>query len=148
MLRLKIGRTGAGNSKIALPRMAQLDHFPGWAARRTEKLNAVTSFILWQSLLIIYHLFKMMTENDPIRTQCIPDLREISCYKDYLDDPLEEDIHMPVPKLIHRYPDRCLAIVTEICPTYCRHCNRKRFWSQSAYVSLKITATKNYPLHF
>jgi len=35
---------------------------------------------------------------------------------------------MPVPGLIHRYPDRCLAIVTGTCAVYCRHCNRKRRW--------------------
>ena len=49
---------------------------------------------------------------------------------------------MPVPKLIHRYPDRCLAIVTEICATYCRHCNRKRFWSQPTHLSLKTRLQK------
>jgi lysine 2,3-aminomutase len=49
---------------------------------------------------------------------------------------------MPVPKLIHRYPDRCVAIVTEICATYCRHCNRKRFWSQPTHLSLKTRLQK------
>lgn len=35
---------------------------------------------------------------------------------------------MPVDGLVRRYPDRCLAIVTEVCAVYCRHCNRKRLW--------------------
>ena len=68
-------------------------------------------------------------QNDPVAVQCLPDLREITCRPDYPEDPLEEDSFMPVPKLIHRYADRVLAIITGNCATYCRHCNRKRLWN-------------------
>jgi len=81
-------------------------------------------------------------ENDPIRAQCVPDIRELSPSQGAMADPLEEDAHTPVAKLVHRYPDRCLAIVTETCATYCRHCNRKRFWSTSPKISLKTRLTK------
>jgi lysine 2,3-aminomutase len=131
--------------KNRLTKVAQLDHFPGGAALRTEKLNAVTAVYPMAITPYYLSLIQIDDENDPVRAQCIPDLREISCYKDYLNDPLEEDIHMPVPKLIHRYPDRCLAIVTEVCLTYCRHCNRKRFWPQSAHLSLKTRLKKIIP---
>jgi lysine 2,3-aminomutase len=33
---------------------------------------------------------------------------------------------MPVPGLVHRYPDRALFIATTTCSMYCRHCTRKR----------------------
>ncbi len=75
-------------------------------------------------------------ENDPIKKQCFPDSREILLIEGP-DDPLEEDSYMPVPKLVHRYPDRCLALITETCATYCRHCNRKRYWSSSPRIGLK-----------
>jgi lysine 2,3-aminomutase len=81
-------------------------------------------------------------DNDPLRAQCFPHPQEILPTENGKDDPLEEDAHMPVPKLVHRYPDRCLAIVTAICATYCRHCNRKRFWSASPAISLKTRLTK------
>ncbi|HPC85727.1 MAG TPA: KamA family radical SAM protein [Smithellaceae bacterium] len=68
-------------------------------------------------------------ENDPLSLQCIPDVREYSFSAGLANDPLGEDRSMPVPNLIQRYPDRVLAIVTRRCATYCRHCNRKRFWS-------------------
>jgi lysine 2,3-aminomutase len=74
--------------------------------------------------------------NDPVRAQCVPDPQEISFSDKAGKDPLQEDSHMPVPKLVHRYPDRCLAIVTETCATYCRHCNRKRFWSKPNNINL------------
>ena len=65
---------------------------------------------------------------DPLRLQCIPDIRELRVSPEYVDDPLHEERDMPVPDLIHRYPDRCLAMVTSACALYCRHCNRKRRW--------------------
>jgi lysine 2,3-aminomutase len=67
---------------------------------------------------------------DPITAQCIPDMREITLGQKYPEDPLKEDSKMPAPKLIHRYTDRCLALVTEVCAVHCRHCNRKRFWAK------------------
>lgn len=81
-------------------------------------------------------LINQDNENDPIKKQCFPDAREIIATESS-EDPLEEDSYMPVPKLVHRFPDRCLVLVTENCATYCRHCNRKRFWSASPKLSLK-----------
>jgi lysine 2,3-aminomutase len=42
------------------------------------------------------------------------------------EDPLGEDAHMPVPGLVHRYPDRALFLTTGFCSTYCRYCTRSR----------------------
>jgi lysine 2,3-aminomutase len=67
-------------------------------------------------------------EDDPLRRQCFPDIRELDRSMGDNDDPLDEEKAMPVPGLIHRYPDRCLAIVTSVCAVNCRHCNRKRMW--------------------
>ena len=41
-------------------------------------------------------------------------------------DPLHEDADMPVPGLVHRYPDRVLFLVTSFCAVYCRYCTRSR----------------------
>jgi lysine 2,3-aminomutase len=46
-------------------------------------------------------------------------------------DPLAEDAHMPVPGLVHRYPDRVLFLVTSFCATYCRYCTRARMVGQT-----------------
>lgn len=67
-------------------------------------------------------------EADPLRRQCFPDPRELDLSVEKTADPLGEETTMPVPGLIHRYPDRCLMIVTNACAVYCRHCNRKRIW--------------------
>ena len=128
--------------KNRITKIAPLEYFLGKSAVQKEKLTAVTSF--YPLAITPYYLSLIQSDNpkDPIRTQCIPDPREISYSDGSPEDPLEEDSHMPVPKLIHRYPDRCLAIVTEICATYCRHCNRKRFWSQPTHLSLKTRLQK------
>lgn len=89
-----------------------------------------------------FSLINFADENDPIRAQCFPDIREMTNPDGSCDDPLEEDSYMPAPKLVHRYPDRCLAIVTEVCSTYCRHCNRKRYWSALKTSSLKTRLNK------
>jgi lysine 2,3-aminomutase len=39
---------------------------------------------------------------------------------------LHEDVDSPVPGLTHRYPDRVLLLVTNICSMNCRHCTRRR----------------------
>ena len=66
--------------------------------------------------------------NDPLKKQCFPSYEEISCPAPSVDDPLDEEGDMVVPGLVHRYPDRVLMIVTNICAMNCRHCTRKRLW--------------------
>ena len=43
-----------------------------------------------------------------------------------MSDPCGEDSHMPVPGLVHRYPDRVLFLLTDRCASYCRYCTRSR----------------------
>jgi lysine 2,3-aminomutase len=62
----------------------------------------------------------------PIRQQAIPVAAEGNTEESTMRDPLGEDDHSPVPFITHRYPDRVLFIVTEMCPVYCRHCTRRR----------------------
>ncbi len=98
-------------------------------AMRTDQLSQVLS--IYPQAITPYYLSLIEEGNaiDPIAAQCIADTNEIDAANHFSDDPLHEDGYMPVPKLIHRYPDRVLAIVTKTCAVYCRHCNRKRFWS-------------------
>ncbi|MBW2638055.1 MAG: KamA family radical SAM protein [Deltaproteobacteria bacterium] len=76
-------------------------------------------------------LIDLSDEKGPLRLQCFPDPRELDYLPGSSDDPLEEERDMVVPGLIHRYPDRCLAMVTNTCAAYCRHCNRKHRWKES-----------------
>ncbi|MCB2306295.1 lysine 2,3-aminomutase [Clostridium estertheticum] len=68
---------------------------------------------------------------DPIRKQAIPTALELHKAEADLLDPLHEDTDSPVPGLTHRYPDRVLLLITDMCSMYCRHCTRRRFAGQN-----------------
>ncbi|MBR6848079.1 MAG: lysine 2,3-aminomutase [Bacteroidales bacterium] len=69
--------------------------------------------------------------NDPVRRQCIPTALETHQADADLLDPLHEDEDSPTPGLTHRYPDRVLFLITDMCSMYCRHCTRRRFAGQT-----------------
>ena len=72
--------------------------------------------------------------DDPIRKQAIPSIYEISMRRMGMEDPLAEKEDSVVPGLVHRYPDRVLMVLTDICPMLCRHCTRKREWRHGGWV--------------
>jgi lysine 2,3-aminomutase len=75
------------------------------------------------------HYFNLIHPTDPdcpIRRQVIPRIEETHTDPSEMADPCGEDSHMPVPGLVHRYPDRVLFLVTDRCASYCRYCTRSR----------------------
>lgn len=65
-------------------------------------------------------------ENDPVFRQSFPSPLELNIDKFEANDPLSEDEDSPVPGITHRYPDRVLFHISNVCSMYCRHCTRKR----------------------
>ncbi len=76
-------------------------------------------------------LIDLNDPNCPIRKQAIPSVNELHFTSADLLDPLHEDADAPVPGLTHRYPDRVLFLITDMCAMYCRHCTRRRFAGQT-----------------
>lgn len=75
------------------------------------------------------HYFNLIEADNPdcpIRRQVIPRAGEAVVTTGEMADPCGEDSHMPVPGLVHRYPDRVLFLVTDRCASYCRYCTRSR----------------------
>ncbi|MGC9358071.1 MAG: KamA family radical SAM protein [Anaerolineae bacterium] len=62
----------------------------------------------------------------PIRRQVVPTSLELRPFDAEMQDSLGEEVHSPVPGLVHRYPDRVLMLVTTQCASYCRFCTRSR----------------------
>jgi lysine 2,3-aminomutase len=83
---------------------------------------------------------------DPIRRQALPAPEELSMASIGMEDPLAEEEHSVVPGLVHRYPDRVLMVLTDICPMLCRHCTRKREWRHGGWVrtSAEVEAMLGY----
>jgi len=69
--------------------------------------------------------------NCPIRKQAVPGVEELHIGLNDMLDPLAEDTDSPVEGLTHRYPDRVLFLITDMCSMYCRHCTRRRFAGQN-----------------
>ncbi len=66
----------------------------------------------------------------PLRRILMPHLQEFKKDGMQMFDPLGERKHSPLSRIIHRYPDRVLFLVTDICSVYCRYCTRKHFTGQ------------------
>ena len=81
------------------------------------------------AMSITPHFFNLIDRDNPdcpIRRQVIPRIEEGWNAPEEFADPCGEDSHMPVPGLVHRYPDRVLFLVTDRCASYCRYCTRSR----------------------
>jgi len=63
--------------------------------------------------------------HDPIARQFVPDPLELDLQPDEAPDPIGDDVHSPVEGLVHRYPDRVLLKLVNICAVYCRFCFRR-----------------------
>ena len=93
------------------------------------------------ALGITPHFFNLIDKNDPdcpIRRQVVPRIEESVTNPDEMTDPCGEDSHMPVPGLVHRYPDRVLLLVTDRCASYCRYCTRSRVVSGAGEQELSV----------
>lgn len=90
-------------------------------------------------------------ENDPVRKQSIPTIKELNITTHDMQDPLDEDVDSPVKGLTHRYPDRVLMLVTDQCSMYCRHCTRRRMTGEhdgpmpAEQVRQSIEYIRNHP---
>lgn len=63
--------------------------------------------------------------HDPIARQFVPDAAELRTTEEELADPIGDDVHSPVPGIVHRYRDRVLLKLVHVCPVYCRYCFRR-----------------------
>jgi len=77
--------------------------------------------------------------HDPVRMQAIPTIKELDFSASDMEDPLFEDIDSPVHGLTHRYPDRVLFLITDMCANYCRHCTRRRLAGQEDHARDKAS---------
>jgi lysine 2,3-aminomutase len=99
-----------------------------------EEAEGCTAARTKLSLAITPYFFNLLDVNDadcPIRRQVIPRAEEAVVSPEELLDPVGEEGAMGVDGLVHRYPDRCLFLVTNVCAAYCRYCTRSRLVSNA-----------------
>jgi len=98
-----------------------------------EEENGIRNSLKTLRMAITPYYASLMDPDNPkcpIRRQAVPTIKELEVKPWDMVDPLHEDDDSPVPGLTHRYPDRVLLLVTDMCAMYCRHCTRRRFAGQ------------------
>lgn len=60
----------------------------------------------------------------PIRLQSVPHIEELAEFGQL--DPMNEKQSNPAGRITRRYPNKLIINVTNACPMYCRHCQRRR----------------------
>jgi lysine 2,3-aminomutase len=63
--------------------------------------------------------------DDPMARQFVPDAAELDFSQAERADPIGDEAHAPVDGIVHRYPDRVLLKLVDICAAYCRFCFRR-----------------------
>ncbi len=111
----------------SITKVEQLPFIPQDPSYR-EKLNRVAE--VFPIRINSYFADKIKSANDPLWRQVVPTEEELDDFlstEEALEsDPLKEERDMPVPELVHRYPDRVLLMINNHCPIICRFCTRKR----------------------
>ncbi|MEW6033303.1 MAG: KamA family radical SAM protein [Chloroflexota bacterium] len=104
------------------------------SVKEQTRLKLVTSKYPLSVTPYYLSLIDASDPEDPIRKQAVPSFAEVGLSGVGLEDPLDEERESVVPGLVHRYPDRVLMVLTDICPVLCRHCTRKREWRKGRWM--------------
>src|SRR5512136_2510151 len=120
-------------------------HIP-LSAKDQEQIRLVTTKYPLSVTPYYFSLIDWANPDDPVRIQAVPSFKEIGLAGMGMEDPLNEHGDSVVPGLVHRYPDRVLMVLTDICPMLCRHCTRKREWRNGGWVrtSAEVEAMLGY----
>lgn len=152
----QVCRSGRHHTEIPLYRNVSLEQWQDWrwqmksSIRTLEELEQVISLSSEEregylatrkdlAMAIPPYYAALMDPEDPfcpIRMQAVPSVQEAVGIG--FHDSLGEDSQMVAPHLVHRYPDRALLLVNNMCQLYCRHCTRKRLTGKANHVIPKI----------
>lgn len=111
-------------------RIETLDELKKYIRLTEEEEEGIRESLKTLRMAITPYYLSLINPDDPhcpIRKQSVPTIEELYRSPADLEDPLHEDGDSPVPGLTHRYPDRVLFLITDMCSMYCRHCTRRRF---------------------
>ena len=116
---------------------------------KSERLAALKNVASRYAVAItpaVIDLIDTADPHDPIALQFVPDERELESQPEESADPIGDDAHSPVPGVVHRYPDRVLLKVVNVCAVYCRFCFRREMVGpgRGALTGAALTAALDY----
>lgn len=140
--------------KHSIKSLEKFEYLTGIKFEEKEKADLQKTFDKFPLSITPYYLSiidKANYENDPVFKQAFGSVAELTTLQSEHADPLSEDKDSPVKGITHRYPDRVLFHVSNICSMYCRFCTRKRkvgdvdFVPSKDQLSAGIEYIKNTP---
>lgn len=140
--------------KHCIKSLEKFEYLTGITFDNQERVNLKNTFEKFPLSITPYYLSiinKASYKNDPVFKQAFGGVEELITHQSEHEDPLSEDKDSPVEGITHRYPDRVLFHVSNICAMYCRHCTRKRkvgdvdFVPSKKQLSAGIDYIKNTP---
>ncbi|MGH3717725.1 MAG: arginine 2,3-aminomutase [Pseudonocardiaceae bacterium] len=109
-------------------RITTLDDLRRWVRVTPEEQKAIGDSAGKYRWSITPYYASLMAPEDPscpIRQQAVPALGEFLDFVDADVDPVGDMFYRKTNRIVHKYPDRVIMLITESCPVYCRHCTRK-----------------------
>ncbi|APV44402.1 lysine 2,3-aminomutase [Dehalogenimonas formicexedens] len=119
--------------KNRITSIEDLIRFIPMSVKEKTRLKLVTARFPLAITPYYLSLMDLSDPNDPVRLQAVPSTLETAAGTGN-EDPLAEERDSVVPGLVHRYPDRVLMVLTDICAMLCRHCTRKREWQHGGWI--------------
>lgn len=131
--------------KHSIQSLEKFEYTTGIKFDDNERAQLKETFDKFPLSVTPYYLSLIDTDNyknDPVFKQAFGGIEELTTLKSELADPLSEDKDSPVEGITHRYPDRVLFHVSNICSMYCRHCTRKRKVGDKDFIPSKQQLAK------
>lgn len=99
-----------------------------WISVTAKEKAAIAACAVRFKFEVTPYYASLMDPNDsacPIRRQAIPSQSELAVVDSADVDPVGDTSYRKTNRVVHKYPDRVILLVTDTCPVYCRHCTRK-----------------------
>jgi lysine 2,3-aminomutase len=109
-------------------RIVTVDMLRRWIDVTDDEANAIEACAGVYRWSVTPYYAALMDPADPecpVRRQAVPRLSEFEIRPGDDVDPVGDRQYRKTNRVVHKYPDRAILLVTRICPVYCRHCTRK-----------------------
>lgn len=109
-------------------RISTLDELRQWINVTPDEEAAIRQSVGKYRWSITPYYAALMDKDDPtcpIRQQAVPQIGEFQTFAGADPDPVGDTYYRKTNRVVHKYPDRIILLVTESCAVYCRHCTRK-----------------------
>ncbi|GAA0420755.1 arginine 2,3-aminomutase [Streptomyces luteireticuli] len=109
-------------------RITSLDKARQWIRLTPEEEKAVAGTAGKYRWSVTPYYASLMDPDDPtcpVRLQAVPSPAELAPHPGSEVDPVGDMLYRKTNRVVHKYRDRVILLVTEACPVYCRHCTRK-----------------------